>query len=147
MWAVIELLLPRRPRRFRHLGRTRLDDRKALWGILFVLYTGIRWEYLSQEWGCGFGSTWWPRWAEWQQAGVWDEVQQVLLARLRAADRLDVSRAVVDSSSVPAKRGRASPQVGPSPVDRGRPGSKHHVLTEAVGTPGAVRSPGPVGTI
>jgi hypothetical protein len=31
--------------------------------------------------------------------------------------------------------GRSSPKVGPSPVDRARPGSKHHVLTDARGTP------------
>lgn len=34
-----------------------------------------------------------------------------------------------------AKRGRRSPKVGPSPVDRARPGSKHHVLADAHGTP------------
>ncbi len=29
-----------------------LDDRKVLCGILFVLYTGIRWEFLPQELRC-----------------------------------------------------------------------------------------------
>lgn len=66
---------------------------------------------------------------------MWEKLQQVLLARLREADRLDFSRATIDASHGPAKRGRSSPKVGPSPVDRGRPGSKHHVLTDAHGTP------------
>lgn len=66
---------------------------------------------------------------------MWEELQRVLLDGLRAADRLDFSRATVDASHVQAKRGRSSPKVGPSPVDRGRPGSKHHVLTDARGTP------------
>ncbi|WP_017973499.1 IS5 family transposase [Actinopolyspora halophila] len=139
LWAVIGPLLPRHPRRFRHPGRKRLDDRKALQGILFVLYTGIQWEYLPQELGFGSGSTCWRRLAEWQQAGVWDQLQQELLARLQAAQQMDFSRVVVDSSYIQAKRGRGSPKVGPSPVDRGRPGSKHHVLTDAAGTPLAVR--------
>ncbi len=52
-----------------------------------------------------------------------------------AAERLDFSRAAIDSSHVPAKRGRSRPRVGPSPVDRARPGSKHHVVTDARGTP------------
>lgn len=69
-------------------------------------------------------------------------MQQVLLAKLRAGDQLDFSRAVVDSSQVQAKRGRSCPKVGPSPVDRGRPGSKHHVITDACGTPLRVSSTG-----
>lgn len=108
---------------------------KTLQGILFVLYTGIQWEFLPQELGFGSGPTCWRRLAEWQAVGVWDELQQVLLDKLRHADQLDFTRAVVDSSQVPAKRGRSSGKVGPSPVDRGRPGSKHHVLTDARGTP------------
>ncbi|MDQ0946163.1 transposase [Streptomyces phaeochromogenes] len=135
LWAVIEPLLPRHERRFRYPGRKRIDDRKTLQGVLFVLYTGIQWEYLPQELGFGSGPTCWRRLAEWQQAGVWEELQRVLLDRLRAADRLDFSRVTVDASHVQAKRGRSSPKVGPSPVDRARPGSKHHVLTDAHGTP------------
>jgi transposase len=73
--------------------------------------------------------------AEWQSAGVWDELQRVLLDRLRTADRLDFSRATVDASHVQSKRGRSRPKVGPSPVDRARPGSKHHVLTDGNGIP------------
>jgi transposase len=135
LWAVIEPLLPKHERRFRYPGRKRIDDRKTLQGVLFVLYTGIQWEYLPQELGFGSGPTCWRRLAEWQEAGVWEELQRVLLDRLRAADRLDFSRVTVDASHVPAKRGRSSPKVGPSPVDRARPGSKHHVLTDAHGTP------------
>ena len=108
LWALIEPLLPVHERRFRHPGRRRIDDRKTLQGILFVLYTGIQWEFLPQELGFGSGPTCWRRLAEWQQAGVWDELQQVLLAKLHAAGQLDFSRAVVDSSQIQAKRGRCS---------------------------------------
>ncbi|GAB2792183.1 hypothetical protein GCM10027073_25510 [Streptomyces chlorus] len=75
---------------------------------------------------------------------MWDDLQRVLLDRLREADRLDFSRATIDAppgfaggtpTHVPVKRGRSSPKAGPSPVDRGRPGSKHHVLTDAHGAP------------
>ncbi|MFD6624384.1 IS5 family transposase [Streptomyces diastaticus] len=135
LWAVIEPLLPRHERRYRYPGRKRIDDRKTLQGVLFVLYTGIQWEFLPQELGFGSGPTCWRRLAEWQTAGVWEELQQVLLDRLRATDRLDLSRATIDASQIQAKRGRSSPKVGPSPVDRGRPGSKHYVLTDENGTP------------
>src|SRR5262245_62121404 len=53
LWELIEPLIPKVPRRHRFPGRKRIDDRKVLTGILFVLRTGIPWEYLPQEMGCG----------------------------------------------------------------------------------------------
>jgi transposase len=53
LWARIEPLLPVVPRNPRRPGRKRLDSRRVLCGILFVLYTGIRWEVLPQELGFG----------------------------------------------------------------------------------------------
>src|SRR2546430_1148545 len=68
LWELIEPLIPTVPRRHRFPGRKRIDDRKVLTGILFVLRTGIPWEYLPQEMGCGSGVTCWRRLREWQQA-------------------------------------------------------------------------------
>lgn len=104
LWAVIEPLLPR-PRRYPKGGRPRVDDRAALTGILFVLKTGIPWEYLPPEMGCGSGMTCWRRLRTWQRAGTWERLHHVLLDRLRAADQIDFSRAVVDSGSVRAVGG------------------------------------------
>ncbi|MGW0630720.1 transposase, partial [Streptomyces sp. NPDC002758] len=53
LWALIEPLLPVVERRPTHPGRKRLDDRRVLQGILFVLHTGIQWEWLPQELGFG----------------------------------------------------------------------------------------------
>jgi transposase len=103
LWELIEPLLPApKPRRFRYPGRKRIPDRAALTGILFVLRTGIPWEYLPREIGCGSGMTCWRRLRDWQQAGVWEKVHQALLNKLRQADKIDWSRAVVDSASVRA---------------------------------------------
>ena len=103
LWEIIEPLLPPpKPRRFRHPGRKPIGHRQALTGILFVLKTGIPWEHLPQEMGCGSGMTCWRRLRDWQKAGVWAKVMQVLLDRLRGADQIDWSRAVVDSASVRA---------------------------------------------
>jgi len=110
-----------------------LDDRKVLCGMLFVLHTGIRWEFLPQELGYGSGMTCWRRLRDWNDAGVWQRLHEMLLAELRAADLLDFSRAAVDGSHVRAMKG--GPATGPSPVDRSRTGSKHHVIVEAHGIP------------
>ena len=109
LWELIEPLIPRVPRRRRFPGRKRIDDRKVLTGILFVLQTGIPWEYLPQEMGCGSGMTCWRRLKEWQEAGVWQRLHEVLLARLREADRIDWSRAGIDSSHVRAVGGAKRP--------------------------------------
>jgi transposase len=105
LWTLIEPLLPKHPRRFRYPGRRRLPDREALQGVLFVLCTGIAWRHLPPELGFGSGITCWRRLEEWQQAGVWDDLHALLLARLRAAGEIDFSRAVADSSQVQAKKG------------------------------------------
>ncbi|WP_428834741.1 transposase, partial [Nonomuraea recticatena] len=67
LWERIEPLLPKVERRTRHPGRKRLDDRKALCGILFLLYTAIPWEFLPQELGFGSGMTCWRRLRDWHQ--------------------------------------------------------------------------------
>ncbi|MFJ6834393.1 IS5 family transposase [Streptomyces sp. NPDC091209] len=133
LWARIEPLLPVVPRNPRRPGRKRLDGRKALRGILFVPYTGIRWEFLPQELGFGSGMTCWRRLRDWNEAGVCQRLHELLLCELRAADLLDFSRAAVDSSHIRAMKG--GPVTGRSPVDRGKTGSKHHLIVEAHGIP------------
>ncbi len=81
-----------------------MPDRQALCGILFVLHTGIQWEYLPQELGFGSGMTCWRRLAAWNEAGVWEKLHQLLLNKLRSKNQLDWSRAVIDSSHVRAAR-------------------------------------------
>ena len=87
LWERIEPLLPVVERRFRYPGRKRLDQRKVMCGILFVLYTGIRWEFRPQELGFGSGMTCWRRLRDWNEAGMWQQLHGLLLAELRAGRR------------------------------------------------------------
>jgi transposase len=132
LWEVIEPLLPKwtpSPKG----GQPPVTDRAVLTGILFVLKTGIPWEDLPCEmnWGCGM--TCWRRLRAWQADGTWDKIPKVLLAKLRHADKIDWSRALIDSRFVRAAYG--GEKTGPSPVDRSKPGSKHHGITDANGLP------------
>jgi transposase len=108
LWEIIEPLLPPEAPKPKG-GRPRINDRAALTGIVFVLKSGIPWEMLPQEMGCGSGSTCWRRLRDWQEAGVWEKLHRVLLDRLGEADRIDWDRASLDSASVSAKRGAKRP--------------------------------------
>ena len=111
LWKVVEPLLPPEPPKPKG-GRPRVPDRAALTGILFVLKSGIPWEMLPREMGCGSGMTCWRRLRDWHQAGVWHRLHRALLERLGQAGQIDWSRASLDAQSVPAvgvaKKGAAT---------------------------------------
>jgi transposase len=128
-WEVLEASLPERPRQ--RIGRPRVSDRAALTAIVFVLLTGVPWRMVPKEIGCS-GVTAWRRRRDRQAAGVWERLHRELLRRLNAAGKLEWSRGIVDSSHIRALQGGSD---RPSPVDRGRTGTKHHLIVEASGVP------------
>jgi transposase len=85
---LIQPLIPPHPPRPKG-GRPFLDDRKVLPGIIFILKTGIPWEDLPQKMGCGCGMTYWNRLCDWQAAGVWGRIHELLLSQLRHAGKID----------------------------------------------------------
>ena len=107
-WKQIQHLFPTPPARPRG-GRRRVDYRCVLTGILFVLKTGISWDALPLELGCGSGMTCWRRLRDWQREGVWQRLLEFFLNELKQAGRLADGRLVVDSSLVPAKKGALVP--------------------------------------
>ncbi|MFD7084469.1 IS5 family transposase [Streptomyces sp. NPDC059918] len=137
LWERIAPLLPARPaRRHRHPGRLPISDRVALAGTVYVLRKGVAWcDVPIQVIGCS-GVTAWRRLRDWAEAGVWPRLHEVLLAQLREAGLLDTNDAAIDGSHIRALKG--GPRRGPSPVDRGRPGSKHPLIVDRHGTPLAV---------
>lgn len=122
LWEIVEPLLPPEPAK-PDGGRPRVSNRAALTGILFVLKSGIPWEMLPQEMGCGSGITCWRRLRDWHEAGVWEALHQALLEHLQNAERLDWDRACMDSASIKAKKGDRPPartqQTGAAPVPSG----------------------------
>jgi transposase len=108
LWGLIEPLLPP-PRPQPKGGRRPKPNRAVLTGIVFVLKSGIPWEMLPQEMGCGSGMTCWRRLRAWQRAGVWQKLHHVLLNRLGQAEQIDWSRAAIDAASVAAPGGATKP--------------------------------------
>ena len=144
LWEIIAPLLPPEPPKPKG-GRPRsIPDRAALTGIVFVLKSGIPWKMLPQELGCGSGMTCWRRLRDWQRAGVWRRLHRTLLQRLQDAGRIDWTRASLDSASVPAPGGD---QTGKDPTNRGKLGTKRHVVVDRHSVPLAVTISGPMSTI
>ena len=133
LWEIVQPLLPApKPRRFRNPGRKRLDDRKALTGILFVLKSGIP-PYQVRGRPC------WRRLRDWQQAGVWQKLHEALAvptctepAAWTGPGPVWTARRIFDQCARAVGGGEKD---GPHPTDRGQPGSKRHALTDANGTP------------
>jgi transposase len=135
LWSLFAALLPPRPPRPKG-GRPPIEDRAALTGILFVLKSGIPWEMLPQEMGSGCGMSCWRRLRDWQEAGIWQAFHHALLDRLGRAGLIDWSRCSLDAASLPAKAGGAA--TGRNPTDRGKPGTKRHVVVDRQGIPLAI---------
>src|ERR1043165_1669206 len=119
LWQRLQPLLPPPPpRRFRFPGRKPLDYRKILTGILFVLKTGIAWDDLPAELGCGCGKTCRSYLRLWHRAGVWLKLHAGRLAELNGADANDWERALIDAALSKAPEG--GQDTGPNPTDRSK---------------------------
>ena len=118
LWELIEPLFPPEPPKPKG-GRPRLTNKACLTGILYVLRTGIPWEYLPQEMGCGSGVTCWRRLRDWQGEGIWQKIHKVLLDELGQAEKINWERAAMDSSSVRAVfGGRKLARIPPTGLKR-----------------------------
>jgi transposase len=139
LWQEIEPLLPPDEAPGRQGGRPRVLNKIAMQGIFFVLCSGIRWDDLPGELGCS-GMTCWRRLRDWQLLSIWDQLHRLLLAALRKTGKLDLSLAIVDSSTSRAVGG--GDETGPNPTDRRKPGTKQHLLVDRNGVPLEIRITG-----
>ena len=103
LWETIEALLPGHKHRPGKRGRPPVDDRAALTGVVFVLQSGIPWNMLPLEMGCGSGVTCWRRLRHWQRRGVWKKLLAAMLQKVQdEGPGVDLSKVVLDSQSIRA---------------------------------------------
>ncbi|MEU0446603.1 IS5 family transposase [Streptomyces tendae] len=137
LWERIAPLIPARPpRRHRFPGRKPVDDRTALAGIVYVLCKGVSWADVPPERiGCS-GITCWRRLRDWTEAvGFGPDCTKPCSSNCDAPTSWTWTTArSMALTSEPSK----GAHTGPSPVDRSRLGSKHHVIVDRHGTPLAV---------
>ncbi|GAA2351796.1 IS5 family transposase [Dactylosporangium salmoneum] len=132
LWEIAAPLIPPAPVRPQGGGRRRVDDRAVLAAICYLTQAGCSWWKLPEAMFGVTRATAHRRFAEWTEAGLWPALHLAVLQRLQALEVLDWSRAVIDSIQVRAEKGDLT---GPSPVDRGKPGSKIHAMVDRGGLP------------
>ena len=98
-WGLIQPLLPNKPR-----GVARVDDRRVLNGIFWVLRTGSPWRDLPERYGPY--TTVYNRFNRWAKAGVWVQVFETL------AKKSPDSMQFIDSSIIRAHQQAAAKKGG-----------------------------------
>ncbi|WP_407674960.1 IS5 family transposase [Phaeacidiphilus oryzae] len=132
LWELFQRVVPLAPTRPQGGGRRRYGDREVLAAIMFVATSGCTWRQLPPCFGPS-GPTAHRRFSEWSKARVWAKLHRLVLAELGARGSLDWSRCAIDSVNMRALKGGSL--TGPNPVDRGKLGSKIHLITERTGLP------------
>lgn len=139
LWRCVRRLLPRAKPHPKG-GRPAADNRAVLNGIWYVLWTGCQWKAVHRDWFGVCSSTLHERFQAWQQAKIFEQVWELMLRFY--ARRRDIAWLfqAIDSKACPAPLG--GPETGKSPVDRGKRGSKIHLLVDQRGAPLAVQLTG-----
>ena len=103
-WARILPLIPK-PKAKPMGGRPQANDRDVMEGILWVLRSGARWRDLPDRYPAS--ATCWRRLGEWERerADAWLSLWRAFLKNLDAAQQVDWSKAFVDGTFAPAKKG------------------------------------------
>jgi transposase len=133
LWQRIQPLLPPPPPRPRGGVPRRVPDRNCVAALIFMTRTSTPWVLLpAKELGCGSATSCWRRLDQWAKAGVFDQLQALLLDELGAAGRIDLERVSVDSFSLRAVKGGSDRR---QPGRSGKAGSKLHVAGDRGGLP------------
>ncbi|MEG8184652.1 IS5 family transposase [Nocardia terpenica] len=132
LWVLVESVLPKFEPRRQGGGTAPVEERAVFTAVVFVLTSGCAWRMLPASFGVTVPTAH-RRFTVWTEAGLWRRLHRAVLDELGRQGLIDWSRAVIDAASVRAKKG--GPLTGPSPVDRGKSGSKIHVLSDRAGTP------------
>ena len=103
--------------------------------LRFFLREGVQWRELRASEGRVSGSTLRRRLSEWSAAALLHRVHAALVRMVRSGPEAAAAawEVVVDSCSVRAKHG--GDLTGPNPTDRGKPGTKYHVVVSTDGIP------------
>jgi transposase len=129
VWALFEPILP--PVVYAGTGRKPCSNHACLQGLLYVLITGIGWEYVPPCFPCA--DTIQQRLRLWLTHDCFHQAWQQMAQRYEQLHGINWDKVLLDGSKKPAKKG--GEDTGPSPVDRSKSGSAIHLATDEHGLP------------
>ena len=139
LWETVRMRLPARPQP-RGPGRPRADDRAALNGIWYVLWTGCQWKAIHKTWFGVSSSVIHERFQTWQEMGIFADMMRDMVLYYQTEREIGWEWQSIDSKSCPAPLG--GEETGRNPTDRGKQGSKIHLLVDEHGAPLALHVTG-----
>jgi transposase len=132
LWNEMKPLLPPGKRHPLGCHNPRVDDRKAMDAIFFVLRTGCQWAALDETGICKHSSAH-RRFLEWTEAGVFRELWRRGLLAYDEFSGINWDWQSMDGAMTKAPLG--GEDVGPNPTDRAKKGTKRSILTDGAGVP------------
>ena len=133
LWRRFKKLIPKRKAK---VGRPAACNRAILNGIWYVLWTGCQWKAVHKNWFGVCSSVLHQRFQQWQQSGLFAKLMRVMAKFYAKKRRIKWKWQALDSKSSPAPLG--GDHTGKNPTDRGKSGSKLHLLVDKRGAPLAV---------
>ena len=135
LWRYIKKQLPKTPKG-KGPGRPRINNRSVMNGIWHVLWTGCQWKSIQREWFGVSSSVLHERFQTWQKEGIFDKIFKKMVLYYAREQRIGWKWQSIDSMMSPAPLGGTD--TGKNPTDRGKSGSKIHILVDERGAPLAV---------
>lgn len=138
LWRKVKKCLPKTKEKT--CGRPRVSDQAVVNGIWYVLWTGCQWKVVHRDWFGVSASVLHERFQTWQQQGVFEKVMRQLVTYYAKRRGVKWRWQAIDSKSCAAPLGGDS--TGRNPTDRGKRGSKLHLLVDKRSAPLAVHITG-----
>ncbi|MCB0116158.1 MAG: IS5 family transposase [Caldilineaceae bacterium] len=132
LWKRVKHLFPKVPRKPGR-GRPPIPNRLVLNAIWYVLWTGCQWKALpSAAFGVSSSAAH-ARFQKWQEQGIFEQVMAEMVRFYDKKRKIRWKWQAIDGKNCPAPLGGAD--TGRNPTDRGKRGSKLHILVDKRGAP------------
>lgn len=135
LWKLLKKHLPKEPK-IRKRGRPRVNNRDVLDGIWHILWTGSQWKSIEKEWFNVSSSVLHERFQTWQTQGLFEKLFKKMVKYYARECKIGWKWQSIDSMMSPSPLGGS--QTGKNPTDRGKLGSKIHLLVDERGAPIAI---------
>lgn len=135
VWRKVKEILPKESKQ-RSKGRPRIAHRNVLNGIWYILWTGVQWKAVKRAWFGVSASVLHDRFQEWETLGIFEQLIGAMVNYYGKKRGIKWKWQALDAKSCSSPLGGEA--TGKNPTDRGKRGSKIHLLVDERGAPLAI---------